>query len=427
MNINPRAMLSALCLYLLLCTSVTAIHAQRPSQRTQPATQPKPQAAANAQALPKFALLVGINKYLSKSVNPLDGSEHDVDLMFDLLAQDYGFEKTNITVLKGPSATGANIRKGFQWLVDEAKKSKDAGKEAVIVLHYSGHGSQVDDPYKEKPDGKSETIVPYDSRVGNGYDIVDHEINDFVIDLTQYTSNVTLIFDSCHSGTVSRGDEPLKARLAEDDKRPQPKYERRHPRESIAAKSVTLSAALSYQRAYERDTGRLKRGEKPDGLMTYYIVQALKRAAKTTTYRQLMQEVSMGVKDDLRSGQDPQEEGNIDAPIFGGAALRAEPYITLAEVNPQAGTVTINAGAVHGVKDGAKIAIYASNATSYRGTDGFLTNADVTEVKATTATASLPKPDANPNVRKIDKLSKVVLLSPVFGGGPIRIDLSAAK
>ena len=419
---QTRLGILAACSLMLLASWMVTTHAQRPSQQT---TKPKPGAAVNAQSAQKYALLIGINRYLSAKVSPLDGSEHDADLMFDLLTQDYGFDKNNVTLLKGPNATAANIRKNFQWLVEQAKKSKDAGNEAVIVLHYSGHGSQVDDPYHEKPDGKSETIVPYDSREGNVFDIVDHEINDFVIDLTQYTSNVTLIFDSCHSGTVSRGDEPLKARLAPDDKRQQPKYERRHARESIAAKSVTLSAALSYQRAYERDPSRLKRGEKPDGLMTYYLVQGLKRAARSTTYRQLMQEVSMGVKDELRSGQDPQAEGNVDAPIFGGAALRAEPYITIADVNAQAGTVTFNAGAVHGVKEGAKIAIYAANATAYRGPEGFLTDASVTEVTPNSATAEMPK--GNPNAKKVDKLSKVVLLSPVFGGGPIRVDLGGAK
>jgi len=268
-----------------------------------------------------------------------------------------------------PEATAANIRKGFQWLVDNAKKSRDEGKEAVIVLHYSGHGSQMDDPLHEKPDGKSETIVPYDSRVGNGFDIVDHEINDFAIDLSEQTSNVTLIFDSCHSGTVSRGDEPAIARLLkEDDQRHQPKYRRRHERQTIAASSVTLSAAASFQRAYERNKRRP--GEPADGVFTYYLVQALKRAHRGTTYRELMQEVSIAVKNEMPTGQDPQIEGNQDDFIFKGFAGRAEPYLTIADVDQSHGTVTFNAGAVHGIKAGTKIAIYAPAATTYKGTEG---------------------------------------------------------
>lgn len=433
LNVSPRAMLSVVCLYSLFWAAIPTTQAQRPNQRTQPANQPaKTYAQANRQEVPKFALLVGINKYLCQTKKglcpellPLDGSENDANLMLETLVQDYGFanNETHIKMLKGPDARAENIRKGFQWLIENAKKSKDAGQEAVIVFHYSGHGSETDDPDCEKPGCKSETIVPYDSRQGDVYDIIDHEINDFVIDLTQYTSNVTLIFDSCHSGTVSRGDEELIARETKQDQRQHPKYARRHPRESIAAKSVTLSAAASFQRAYERDR---RSAGKPDGAFTYNLCKALKRAHRTKSYRELMDEVKIAVKNEIPSGQDPQIEGDQDRPVFGGTAERAEPYITIAEVDQPHGTVTFNAGEVHGVKKDTKIAIYAGSATSYKGTEGLLATATVTEKPEPTKAVAEFDEKTNPNVSKVDKLSKVILVAPNFGDSPLLVDLSAA-
>lgn len=384
---------------------------------------------------PKFALLVSINKYKAGKdvITELSGAENDTDLMFDLLVQDYGFDKNNIEVLKGANATADNIRKGFDRLIQKALESKKANKEAIIVFHYSGHGSQVpnqpDDKDDEQDDGKDETIVPYDSRQGGIHDIRDDELDDYFAELSQSTPNITLIFDSCHSGTASRGDENLIARLVDDDKPEKNPYKPKSNLRALdrAGKYVTLSAAASYQRAYERDKRRPN--EKPHGTFTYYLVQALKRASRATTNRELIQEISVGVKNEIPSGQDPQVEGNIDNFVFGGAANRAEPYITIKEVDAEKGEITFNAGQVHGVKPGSLIAIYASSATEYKGTDGFVTNAVVKEkgVKVNNAIAVLPKPSSDVEAKKlkqIDKLSKVVLLSPNFGGSALRVDLS---
>lgn len=389
---------------------------------------------------PKFALLVGINKYkATKEVNPLLGSENDADLMFDLLVQDYGFDPKNIKVLKGEGAskeklaTADNIRSGFKWLIEKAAESKKVGNEAIVIFYYSGHGSQVsnqsDDKYDELDDDKDETIVPYDSRQGNVYDMRDDELDDYYAELSTHTPNITLILDSCHSGTASRGDENMVARLASDDIRPQPYYKRKYhlTTQDRIGKFVTLSAATSYQRAYERDKRRPN--EPHNGVFTYYLVQALKRASRATTYRELIQEVSIGVKSEIPSGQDPQSEGNIDSYVFGSAAKRAEPFITVLHVNREKGEVTFNAGQVHGVKPGSMIAIYTGSATSYAGVEGFLTNAVVKEksVKVGTAVAILPKPasaDEAKKIKQVNKLSKVILLSPNFGGGALRVDLS---
>lgn len=412
------------------------IFSQTPGEKTATAKTQKTQKNQIDLDETKFALLVGINRYkVQKEFRPLFGSENDVDLMFAVLVKDYGFKAHNIRILKSEDATAGNIRNGLRWLIENAARSKKTGNEPTIVFFFSGHGSQVanqPDDKDEIDDSRDEAIVPYDSRQGNIFDLRDDEIDDYCAEISRFTHNITLIFDSCNSGTVSRGDENLTARLAREDKRPQPDYKRRFHLTSQDRKEnyVTLSASISYQRAYERDN-RLP-GEPPNGTFTYYLVQALRRANRTTSYRDLIQEVSIGVKSEIPSGQDPQAEGNIDSYIFLGAAIRSDPYIAIASINHEKNEVVFEAGQVHGVKPGSIIAIYSNRATSFRGTDGFLTNAIVKEngVKLNTSVAALPKPlseDEAKIIKQVDELSKVVLLSPNFGGGSFRLDLDGSN
>ena len=73
-------------------------------------------------------------------------------------------------------------------------------------MHYSGHGSQMRDREGDEPDGFDETIVAADSGRSPApiRDITDDELNLWLRKITERTPNVTLIFDFCHSGTVTR-------------------------------------------------------------------------------------------------------------------------------------------------------------------------------------------------------------------------------
>jgi hypothetical protein len=75
----------------------------------------------------------------------------------------------------------------------------------IAVFHYSGHGSRMTDlSGDEREDGLDETIVPQDSRQGGVVDITDDEVNALLTELTAKTKNVTVILDSCHSGTAAK-------------------------------------------------------------------------------------------------------------------------------------------------------------------------------------------------------------------------------
>lgn len=147
----------------------------------------------------KKALLVGINAYPGA---PLRGCLNDVDQLHTLLTEQYSFTDENIRVLRDADATAANIEAGLTWLA-EAGPESDAGD--VRVFHFSGHGTYKADENGDEPDGRDECLVPYDYQTA-GY-ITDDRLGQ-LYDNFPRASNLTLIMDCCHSGSIQRVPDP---------------------------------------------------------------------------------------------------------------------------------------------------------------------------------------------------------------------------
>ena len=64
------------------------------------------------------------------------------------------------------------------------------------MFHYSGHGNQIDNSLKSN--NYNETIVPFD----NNNQIFDDEIKELLSKAK--SANLTLVFDCCHSGDITR-------------------------------------------------------------------------------------------------------------------------------------------------------------------------------------------------------------------------------
>src|SRR3990172_1547877 len=161
----------------------------------------------------KLALLIGIDNY--EKVNDLDGCVNDIQNMKALLRDKFGFEESSIEVMVNEQATRKAILDAFQQhLIAQAKQGD------LVVFHYSGHGSQMKDaPGGDEPDQYDETIVPQDSRLPTVYDIPDDSINSLLQLLSQKTDNITFIFDSCHSGTGTRGAGKIR-KVDRDERTP---------------------------------------------------------------------------------------------------------------------------------------------------------------------------------------------------------------
>ncbi len=147
------------------------------------------------------AFLNGINNY--KYVSDLRGCVNDVAEMESLLMDACGFSKTNIRTRTDNRVTKDEIKSGWKWLLRGAK----AGDR--LVFHFSGHGSYtVDQDGDEQDDHRDELLCLYDM---DWDDAESYLLDDELWEMTHEVPEgvlLTVILDSCHSGTGTRAIMP---------------------------------------------------------------------------------------------------------------------------------------------------------------------------------------------------------------------------
>lgn len=138
----------------------------------------------------KKAVCIGINDYQAPLAD-LRGCLNDADDWATLLDADFGFG--SVTQLKDAGATHGAMTSALRELVTGA----DAGD--VLVYTFSGHGTWVPDSngVQDEVDNRDEALCAHDGL------ILDDEIREIVAELTP-GARLTVISDSCHSGSVTR-------------------------------------------------------------------------------------------------------------------------------------------------------------------------------------------------------------------------------
>lgn len=195
------------------------------------------------------ALLIGINNYYDPRLTDLEYPLNDVSAFSELLSSPvYGFTVTRLTDETPLKPTRENILAAIKkHLIDDAREGD------ILLFYYSGHGSSIKNSLSDEPDLRDETIVPADAvrPIANASqlkDIRDKELAElFNLSLGKRAS-LTTIFDSCHSGSIARGEERTKeVDGAEFDIRsPVTEPQRIKPEDRGA---LVLTAAEDYQRA----------------------------------------------------------------------------------------------------------------------------------------------------------------------------------
>jgi hypothetical protein len=162
-------------------------------------------AAADRARAADRALVVGVEKYGDARVPETPGCVQDALRTAEFLQSKYGFPAAGIKVLTNEQATAANVEREFrQWLVEGTQPG-----DRVFFL-YAGHGSQLPDDNGDEADGLDETIAPYDVNPETGAgEIRDDLFDELIAQLSG--RRAVLVFDSCHSGTISREIPKLHA------------------------------------------------------------------------------------------------------------------------------------------------------------------------------------------------------------------------
>lgn len=368
-------------------------------------------------AMEKYALLVGVSKYPNLEARfQLEGPIYDVKLMTYIL-QEKGFPQDHIQILADGSSdetslpTRQNILAALNHLTEQVKSGD------FVFLHFAGHGSQQ--PVLEatkthnEPDGLDELFLPRD--IGHWQDdigtvknaIVDDELNKYMTVLRNKGAFTWVVFDSCHSGTMTRGikkndirerrispnalgipTKVITANQAQSQSRGASRgirgqYEdpsrgvSRGPSRSL--NDIQVESALEQNQAtnkggyiafYAAQTNettpemllpRDNPEKRPYGLFTYTLAEVLTQH-DGISYRQVAQLILQRYVAQNYYRPTPLFEGtHLDAPIFG---TKASERISQWLIKRKFNRLKIPAGKLHGLSTGSIFAILP-NATAH--------------------------------------------------------------
>ena len=381
--------------------------------------------ASPAMARENYALLIGASTYPSLDQDYwLKGPANDVKLVQTYLttAAPVPFAAENVTLLadgvqNAVAPTLAAIRGAFGDLTAKVEPGD------FVYLHFSGHGSQAPaaDPDSEL-DGLDELFLPVDigpwedgtAMVENA--LVDDEIGSLIDGLRAKGANVWAVFDSCHSGTVTRGapddDEELRTRhlppealgltadMMEPVTRaiPDPRAAPEAPMDITdqPGSFVAFFAAQTNERTPEKNLPAGKPGRVPQGVFTYALFQVLAEYPGAT-YGQISQEVLRKYAVSALARTTPMFEGDLDQVAFGGTA---GPRVAQWQTVVTDGNFAVPAGSLHGLAEGEILAVLAAAADETSAAIGYVQIAGIDTFTATatpidhdgiTLPAELPK------------------------------------
>jgi hypothetical protein len=340
------------------------------------------------------ALLIGINTYQpagTKAEHPagciygrcelgafqnLDGSVNDAQAMADLLASPkFGFLAGQVVLLTNPAppqprpgvvvlpadqTTHDGILAAMQkYLVDLPQKGD------TVVFYDASHGSLRVNSKGNKltvlVNGQyvhaDSTLVPSDAYKG-GYDVRDREMSRIFNAALDKGIHLTVLFDSCHSGGISRGIGPKyqERALAFDprdineapDTRPVPTERQDNP-------ALVFSAAQQDQTAKEMPlTGGATEAH---GAFTAALIETLQAMPADTPATLIYERVKAVLEGSSVPDQDPDLdaiEARRQQPLFGGTAARSSKVRTAALGTTDDGRVMLDIGSVAGVGVGTE-------------------------------------------------------------------------
>lgn len=250
----------------------------------------------------KAALCVGINKFkfLPQS-SWLQGCVNDADDLSTLLADQYGFQSGDITVLKDAKATKKAVMAEINSLVDKAI----AGTADHLVFTFSSHGTQIPDTNGDEADRLDEAFACYDiNNTGDSWDpatvIADDELSAAFARLPEGVL-MDVVLDTCHSGTGLKSLDLLPGRRPRFLPAPTPRAvittefnDSRTLRDLVKAATSSKPVLMAACRSDQTAADALIEG-RYNGAFTYHFVKSV-RSDATLGRANLLKLVSKGLK-----------------------------------------------------------------------------------------------------------------------------------
>ncbi|HEY7567502.1 MAG TPA: caspase family protein, partial [Gemmatimonadaceae bacterium] len=284
-------------------------------------------------------------------VGDLDGAVNDALAVAEVLQRRYQFAAPRL--LNNEHATRDSILAALGKLADDSR----AGD--IVVFYYAGHGSQrVNSSSRRKLNHLDQTIVPADANAGQ-FDIRDVELAaafDRVLDRIGPTGTLTLIFDSCHSGAVTRGEaSPHKIRWAAAD--PRDAADSTVVRAPEDHGALFLGAAQDFEPSQEAEAVDSDGKLRPHGAFTAALLRVLRFVPPNEPASQVFARARAILQQDGRA-QNPVIRG-VEAdkrrPLFGTFTGALAGRVTVPVLRVDHDTVRLQAGLGVGLAPGTEL------------------------------------------------------------------------
>ncbi|RYE10824.1 MAG: caspase family protein [Hyphomicrobiales bacterium] len=354
--------------------------------------------AAPAEARENYALIAAVSDYPNLAEKYwLKGPKNDATLVRDYLltSAPVPFKAENVVTLG--SGEGLELATHDNILGQLAAIAAKAQPGDFVFLQFSGHGSYqpaLEDALEQ--DGKDEIFLAADTMMAPSDNpkympnvITDNQFAEAFKAIRKAGAFVWLVFDSCHSGTITRGapgedgDGFVMREIKPADLGIDPAAFEEAAAET-AERAAPLAAEVFAEPASENEGGLVAffaaqstetTPEKPYevtledgsvvkqnyGVFTHTIFSALAKNPNMT-YRQLAQSVLSGYAAGNMLKPTPLFEGQLDAPVFG-----SEDSVNVAQWPTVVGTdksLTISAGQLHGLDRGTKLLVLPTPAAA---------------------------------------------------------------
>jgi hypothetical protein len=349
--------------------------------------------------------------------------------------------------LRDESATQENITAEFKrQLICKAKPGDQ------LVFYYTGHGHYVQDTSGDEiADHLDEVLVTWVPKAKQALPPAQRHALMYMLDDTyesllqqlsqkmkgpdgKVVGSITIVFDSCHAGSATKGvplvakgrpwndkiDGPLPAvtnsPAANSNKKVASGWlSRKNELDGVLFLAASQSDQLSYMMPDSAQKG---------SLLTYNLTSLLTNIARDKatkiTYKQLFDKLAPSVSA-LRASQDPQIEGPINTLLFGDGqpvSVRSLPVVRKVLTDPT--RLELSEGFLHGVTKGSHYDIYVSG-KDVTDPANKLAEIEITGVESITSTGTVtstgtPAPKASDYVG-----AQAVATLTRFEGDPLKV------
>lgn len=313
------------------------------------------------------ALLIGVGDYhpsVTAIAPPLNGPGNDVMLMRQILL-DTGLPQDRIRLLttQGPHLpptvqtelpTRARILAAMEHLAETV------GQDENILIYFAGHGSQVPANNSLEPDALDEVFLPSDFRITKSGTpenaIRDDTLGAYLDRLIGLGANVWLVADTCHSGSLRRGDAgSLVPRQLTLWAEPQGGA-------SLASDLPALDQGTGqFVAFYGAQVGRLAFEGRPQsdgsihGLLTWALAKAIRTGARD--YRGLAQLTQANMWQASAGRAAPAFNGALATQPMLGADRFSHPRYPMHVTDDRPPRIVISAGELDGLTENTPVAI----------------------------------------------------------------------